>query len=52
MGIFTLYFQKIFELFQLEMNIYGFVFSFWDIFMWTLIAYLLISFISAFVPGK
>lgn len=37
---------KIYELFNMPMNIYGFVFSFWDIIMFTLVFGVLLGFVG------
>ena len=50
MSIFVLFFQKIYELFQLELTLYGFTFSFWDLFMFTVISSLIVRFIFVFLP--
>lgn len=36
---------KIYELLNMKMNIYGFMFSFWDIIMFTLIGGVVIGFV-------
>jgi len=50
MELFIAYFEKIYEFFQLEMNVYGFVFSFWDVFKFSLVSALIVEFFFVFVP--
>ncbi len=49
MDVFLGFMAKIYELFQIEMNVYGFVFSFWDVFMFTLVAGVLAAFVGGFL---
>ena len=46
MGDFLSVLAKVFEFFQLEMNVYGFVFSFWDVLMFGLIVGVVLKFVG------
>ena len=38
--------QAVFDLFKLEFKIYGFTLSWWQVFLWAVIAGLLLKFVS------
>ena len=40
------FFKGIYDLFQVEMNVYGFIFSFWDVFMFSLIVSVIFGFLG------
>lgn len=43
------FFDVILDFFRYEMQIYEFSFSFWDIFLWSTLASIVISFIAGFI---
>ena len=46
MGILAAFFGQIYNLFQIEMTVFGFTFSFWDVFMFSLVAGVIFSFLG------
>lgn len=45
------FFTLILRFFQLPMTIYGFTFSFWDIFLFTIVVFILARFIGGVLNG-
>lgn len=45
-------FSATLSIFQTEVSLLGFTFSFWDVFLWSTIAGILIAFIGGFIHGS
>lgn len=46
MDVLVGFFGGIYELFQVEMDVFGFTFSFWDVFMFSLVTGVIFSFLG------
>lgn len=46
MEIFQWLFSATMEIFKIEFTLYGFTFSFWDIFLWTTVAGIVLGFVG------
>lgn len=52
MEVFQTWFSAVLGVFQVPFTLYGFTFSLWDVFLWSLVAGLVIAFLGGVFGGE